>query len=206
MVHLPPGTEQIRDKKSWCDIQHLVMNRPIPHISTRGTHCDTPVESDKSWKPCHSSQAPSPGQSHHTVVAATVSLQTNCYLDMKTCSLPPRNLTFITYKWCVCVRACVRACACVRAFAWVASGVFSNTKCTYISISINFLSTLFLAPHQNTRVWTGCGYKNPIHSDVYSVASFPPVFKICICFSRQWWKDKSNGRMRNRTKTLSSCS
>ena len=106
MVHLLQCTEHIWGKKCWCDIQHQVMKQPTPYISTLGTHCDTPVEWDKSRKPCHSSKAPSPGLSHQTVVAATVRLQTNCYLGVKTCSLPPENLTFIIYKW-VCVCVCV---------------------------------------------------------------------------------------------------
>ena len=116
MVHLPQCTEHTWDKKCWCDIQHLVTNQPTPYISTIGTHCDTLVKSDKSRKPCHSSQASSPGQSHHTAVATTVRLQTNCYLGVKTCSLPPENLTYITYKW-VCVHVCEYMGMCTHVWA-----------------------------------------------------------------------------------------
>jgi hypothetical protein len=50
----------------------------------------------------------------------------------------------------------------------------------------------------------GSGYKNAIYPYTPSVASFAPI--VIKCFSRQLWKNKSNGRKRKKIKASTSCS
>jgi hypothetical protein len=114
MVHLPQCTEHIWGKKSWCDIQHLVTNQPTPYIAHSVhivTHPRNETSQENHVAPVRLLLA---GQSHHIAVAATVALQTNCYQSMKTCSLPSKTTTFITYN---CVREYVRMHSDVCAYA-----------------------------------------------------------------------------------------
>jgi hypothetical protein len=119
-----------------------------PIYSTLGSHCDTPVESDKPRKPCHSSQAPS----HWTVPPHSCSCGSppanKLLLGCENKFITPQKYTLITNKRpCEYVDMCTNVCTHAHTYAYTMTTWLFYSSETFLNTPRS--KNTYLQPHKS---------------------------------------------------------